>query len=474
MTDNLLLLTDSYKLTHWKQYPPKTTNVYSYFESRGGMFPQTVFFGLQYLLKRYLEGNRVDSTSIAKAKKMVGSHLGQGELFNEEGWNHIKVKHGGGLPISIKAVPEGTPVSTRNVLMTVENTDPKCYWLTNYLETLLVQTWYPTTVATMSWQIKRLITRFLEETGDPLLVGFKLHDFGFRGVSSVESAGIGGAAHLLNFMGTDTMAGLRLAQDYYGAEMAGFSIPAAEHSTITSWGEENEAAAFENMLDQYPVGLVAVVSDSYNIFTACEEIWGSKLREKVLTRDGTLVIRPDSGDPESVILRVLTILGDKFGTVTNGKGYKLLNPKVRIIQGDGVDIDSIGVILAGMKKFGWSTDNIAFGMGGGLLQKLHRDTQAFAFKCSSVVIDGQQRDVSKSPISDPEKNSKPGRHKLVLKYGAHGRTFDTIPESEEGQDLLVEVFRNGNILVDYNFEQCRANADNNIFYWKQENAIPQI
>ena len=467
LEDSILLLTDSYKFTHWKQYPPKTTNVYSYFESRGGMFPHTVFFGLQYILKRYLAGNQVNKSTIAQAKEIVTAHLGSKDLFNEAGWHHIATKHGGGLPVSIKAVPEGTVVNTGNVLMTVENTDPKCFWLTNHLETLLVQTWYPTTVATMSWNIKRVIARYLEQTGDPAGIDFKLHDFGFRGVSSVESAAIGGAAHLLNFLGTDTVRGIMMARDYYGAEMPGFSIPAAEHSTITSWGQNDELAAFRNMLDQYPTGLVAVVSDSFNIFDACSNLWGGALKDRVLARDGTLVIRPDSGDPEMVVLKVLKILGEKFGTETNEKGYKVLNPKVRVIWGDGIDITAIEAILKAMAINSWSTDNIAFGMGGGLLQKLHRDTQNFAFKCSSVVVDGYERLVSKSPITDPGKNSKAGRHKLVLMQGAHGKYFVTAPQEQEiGTDLLVEVFRDGDLLVDQNFEECRARTNESIVYWK--------
>ena len=243
MDKNILLLTDSYKVTHHKQYPPKTEKVYSYFESRGGEFDSTVFFGLQYYLKEYLQGVVVTKEKIEEARKLVEQHLGKG-LFNESGWNYILEKHGGKLPVSIKAVKEGSLVPTDNVLMTIENTDPNCYWLTNYLETLLVQVWYGTTVATLSNHVKQLILKYLDKTGDMSLVNFKLHDFGFRGVSSVESSAIGGAAHLVNFLGTDTMSALSFIKEYYGMDCAGFSIPASEHSTITSWGRENETEAF--------------------------------------------------------------------------------------------------------------------------------------------------------------------------------------------------------------------------------------
>ncbi|HEY6162703.1 MAG TPA: nicotinamide phosphoribosyltransferase domain-containing protein, partial [Bacteroidia bacterium] len=202
--NNIMLLTDSYKLSHYKQYPQGTSQIYSYFESRGGKFNEVVFFGLQYLLKSYLKGAVVTPEKVEEAEALYAKHFGSPSLFYKKGWEYILKKHGGKLPVRIKAVAEGTPVSVSNVMMTVENTDPKCFWLTNFLETLLVQVWYPCSVATQSREIKKVLLKYLEQTGDTSLVDFKLHDFGFRGVSSVESASIGGAAHLMNFMGTDT------------------------------------------------------------------------------------------------------------------------------------------------------------------------------------------------------------------------------------------------------------------------------
>lgn len=213
MFDNLILLSDSYKSSHFKQYPSGTSQIYSYFESRGSTLSKdTVFFGLQYLLKHYLEGRVIDGLLIQEAEQIAKLH---GIPFNKEGWQYILLNHGGTLPVKVRAVPEGMIVPTNNVLMTVENTDPKCYWLTNYLETLLSQIWYSCTVATLSRQIKKTILKYLEETGDPSGIEFKLHDFGFRGVSSVESAAIGGAAHLINFKGTDTLVSLQMIKNYY-------------------------------------------------------------------------------------------------------------------------------------------------------------------------------------------------------------------------------------------------------------------
>lgn len=454
MSDSILYLTDSYKITHWKQYPPGAQYVYSYFESRGGMFDETVFFGLQYFLKKYLEGPVLTFKDVDAAEFFWRAHFGQSGLYNRDGWMRMLEKHHGVLPVSIKAVPEGSVVPTRNVLMTVENTDPEFPWLTNILETLLVQAWYPMTVATLSREMKKLIKLHLEQTGDPDGVDFKLHDFGFRGVSSVDSAGIGGASHLINFLGTDTPRGIRFAMKYYNADVCGFSIPASEHSTITSWGRDREVDAFDNMLDQYPTGLVACVSDSFNIYDACANLWGDKLKEKILSRDGTLIVRPDSGDPPAVVGEVLDILGKAFGYTVNEKGYKVLPPQVRVIQGDGIDYVMTRAILTTMQLKNWSVDNIAFGMGGALLQKLDRDTQKCAFKCSDIVIDGEHHPVFKDPVGDAGKRSKAGRLQLIKTEEG----FTTTGEDSEQEDQLVEVFRDGKILKEYSFNEIRSRA----------------
>ena len=442
--NNILLLTDSYKVTHWVQYPKGTRTIYSYFESRGGRHKDVVHFGLQYFLKRYLCGVVVTPDKIAEAEMMYSAHFGPGSVFPKDKWMHIVEKHGGKLPIRICAPAEGSVIPYKNVLMTVENTDPECFWLTNFLETLLVQVWYPTTVASNSRAQMKVILRYLVDTADPLPDGsfgelFKLHDFGFRGVSSVETSALGAAAHLVNFRGTDTISGLVLARDFYaagggeeGKTVAGYSIPASEHSTITSWGQEGELAAFENMLVRFPTGLVACVSDSFNIYKACgPEMWG-KLKEQIQARKadaignpGRLVIRPDSGDPKTVDLKILEILGETFGKTKNSKGYWVLDSHVRIIQGDGIQYETLVEILEHLKKHGWSADNIGFGSGGGLLQKLNRDTQKFAFKCSFIEYQDEDgsiktRDVFKNPIDSPMKKSKKGRLTLHKLDGSEG------------------------------------------------------
>lgn len=459
VVDNIILVTDSYKISQYLQFPPNTTHVYSYFESRGGKFDRTVFFGLQYILKRWLCGQVVTKEKIAEAKAIYELHFGQ-DIFNEEGWNYILEKHNGHLPVRIKAVPEGTIVPVKNVLFTVENTDPKCYWLTNHLESLLVQTWYPTTVATLSYFQKIVLAKYLRETAENLSpLPFMLHDFGFRASTCVEGAGIGDAAHLVNFKGTDTIVGLVIAQKYYGCEMAGYSIPASEHSTITTWGKEAEVEGFRNMLEKFPTGMVSCVSDSYNIWNACEKYWGEDLHDLVVKRgksNGRLVVRPDSGKPSEVVVKVLDILGLKFGAENNSKGFKLLPPYVRVIQGDGINYETLGEVLESMKEHGWSAENLAFGSGGGLLQRVDRDTQKCAFKCSCITRNGEQLSVSKDPVTDPGKKSKKGRLTLEEDNGQ----FTTVQEGngDPEKDILVTVYENGKLLKDYSFDEVRKTA----------------
>jgi nicotinamide phosphoribosyltransferase len=476
MEPNILLLTDSYKPSHWKQLPKGVTILRSYLESRGGKFDNTLFYGLQYIIKKYLQGKVITLNKINRAKLFWDAHLGPGH-FNMDGWLHILDKHDGHLPVIIKAVPEGSVIPTSNVLLTIENTDPEVPWLTNYLESLLLQVWYPITVGTLSREVKKVLIDYLVKTSDKdengirEIVTFMLHDFGFRGSSSVESAGIGASAHIINFRGTDTVEGILLAQEYYNTlDMLGFSIPASEHSTITSWTEPFEVKAFENMLDQFPTGLVACVSDSFDIIRACRDYWGATLKNKILNRDGRLVIRPDSGDPVQTLKQIFHILWDKFGGTINRKGYKVIDPHVRVIQGDGVNYESIIEILDMMVEEGFAVENIAFGMGGALLQKVDRDTQKFAIKCSSIVINGEEVDIQKNPIEINEKGervqsfkkSKSGKLKLIHHDDEYNNSdeYETIQHCKDfSGDILVNIFENGQILKEWTFEEIRERAE---------------
>lgn len=463
---NLLLNTDSYKASHFLQYPAGTKYVSSYIEARGvardcpipNVYElEMVNFGLQMFLQEYLS-KPITKADIDEAEEIFLAH---GEPFNREGWEHILNAHGGFLPLDIQALPEGMIFQTGIPQVQVMNTDPNVPWLTSYIETALLRAvWYPSSVATISREMKKLIYAHLKLTADDPAgqIPFKLHDFGARGVSSLESAGIGGVAHLVNFLGTDNVTGLMYARKYYGEQMAGFSIPAAEHSTITSWGEENEARAYENMVTKFgkPGSLVAVVSDSYDIFNAADKIWGQELKEKVLASGATVVVRPDSGDPVNVNLRLIDILGERFGSTVNQKGYKVLNPSVRIIQGDGVNFDSVDKILSNLRANGWSAENIAFGMGGALLQKVNRDTFKYAMKANAIADGINWKDVYKDPVTDRGKQSKRGRQKVVM--SANGLLRAERLDVWTQQSDLLELVYSGSIAKTWKLQEIRDRA----------------
>ncbi|WP_027210831.1 nicotinate phosphoribosyltransferase [Burkholderia sp. WSM2232] len=461
---NPILNTDSYKASHYLQYPPEASAMFSYIESRGGRYDRTLFFGLQMLIKEYL-CRPITASMIDEARAFFIAH---GEPFNEAGWRHIVAHYGGYLPVRIRAVPEGSVVPTHNVLVTVECDDPQVFWLASYLETMLLRVWYPVTVATQSWHLRQTIRAYLLKTSDDLTqLPFKLHDFGARGVSSAESAAIGGAAHLVSFMGSDTVLGVVAANHYYNESMAAFSVPAAEHSTITSWGRERETDAYRNMIAKFakPGAIVSVVSDSYDLFAALK-VWGTELRQAVLDSGGMLVIRPDSGDPRSIVLQTLHALEASFGSSVNSKGWRVLH-NVRVIQGDGVNADSLQAILAAMEHAGFAADNIVFGMGGALLQQINRDTQRFAMKCSAIRLGDRWHDVSKDPVTDATKRSMKGRLTLLVNRRTGEYRTATLPlaphehtgdADAEWQDAMVTVFDSGRLLVDVSLAGIRARA----------------
>lgn len=466
--NNIILATDSYKINHWNQYPKGTTGVYSYFESRvGAKFPYTIFFGLQYILKRYLEGPVVTGEKLTEAAALAQAHFGSDKLFNYEGWEYILKEHNGYLPIRIKAVAEGSRIPMGNVLMTVENTDPKCYWLTNALESVLTHVWYPSTVATLSTHTIEEIGSYLDKTGgDRAGLPFMLHDFGYRGATTDEAASLGGAAHLISSKGTDTLPAMQLAKYYYGAAFndLAFSVPATEHSVMTSLGKNGERAIVDQLLTEYPTGILSVVADSYDIYKFVDMI-GNEFKERILERDGKFVVRPDSitqehSTPESLMIALIEMLGAFFGYTENEKGYKVLNPKIGLLWGDGIDPAGINLILAGAQIAGWAAENFVFGMGGGLLQKVNRDTQRFAFKCSAQKRDGEWIDIYKEPL-DSSKKSKRGR--LALEYNKSVDAFSTTRLNGDGNadmptNLLKTVFEDGRIKKIYDFAEVRANA----------------
>jgi nicotinamide phosphoribosyltransferase len=445
--NSVIIDTDAYKVSMFLQYPPGTEYVSSYLEARKNPWKTVTWYGLQHILKELTI--LVTPADVEFAKLYWEA---QGEPFNYEGWMIIATELEGRLPLRIQAAPEGAVMKHSNVMVQVVNTDPRFFWLTTWVETPLMRVWFPTTVASLSAAIKADIYNALVKTADAPdeEILFKLHDFGSRGTSSKESAGIGGSAHLLNFMGTDTGVALLHAMEYYGAPMGGVcgSLPAAEHSTITSWGRENEVKAFANMIDKFGGGLFAVVSDSYDIFNAVTNLWGGELKDRVIAMAGMLIVRPDSGDPTQIPVDVVVLLDEKFGHTVNSKGFKVLN-HVRVLQGDGINQNSINTIMERLIALGYSITNIAFGMGGALLQAPNRDTMGFAIKASAAKINGEWTEVFKDPITDTGKRSKKGRLALIVKDGE----YQTINEDALVGDLaypgvnkLVTVYEDGLIV----------------------------
>lgn len=456
--ENLILNTDSYKLSHGPQYPPGTRYVSSYIESRGGAFADVVFFGLQAWIKDWLL-TPLTKADVDEAEALAMAHLG---VFNRTGWQHILERHGGLLPVEIRALPEGSVVGSRVPVAQIVNTDPACAWLGGHLETALLRAvWYPSTVASLSHACRKILRRALLDTADTLdALPFMLHDFGARGAASHEAAGLGGAAHLLSFRGTDTLAALTLLRRHYHEPLAGQSIPASEHSTMTAWGRDAETAAYRNMIRQFagPQKTVAFVVDSYDVWNALDRIIGETLHDELIACGGRIVIRPDSGDPIAIVPRVIEHLMRRFGHTLNGKGYRVLPPYLRMLQGDGINLASLPRILEALKLRAISADNLAFGMGGGLLQQVNRDTLKWAMKASWIEVQGEAggRDIYKDPVTDPGKRSRGGRQ-AVVREETSGR-WVAIREDALGsrESLLRPVYRDGRLLVDEPFSMIRA------------------
>ena len=383
------------------------------------------------------------------------------DIFNRDGWQYILDEHDGHLPIEIKAVAEGTPVDVGNALMTVENTDDKSYWLPNYLEPLLLQVWYPSTVATLSAEVRKLCNFYLEVTGSVKdNLDFMLHDFGYRGATSTESSMLSGSAHLLSFSGTDTIAALTIPENYYNdSNLYGFSVQATEHSVMTSLGHEGEISQILNVIDNAKDGVLSLVIDSYNYRNFLEESGksGTELNEAILNfldgEDNKVVFRPDSGEPVSTTIDCLNLLSEGFGSHLTDKGYKVFDLSIGLLWGDGLNYQKIRDILFAMKSTGWAAQNIIFGMGGGLHTAVNRDTQRNAFKCSAQLRDGVWHDIFKNPL-DSSKKSKTGRFKLIRE----NNSFRTVPIDSEGEDYLQTVFKDGELLIDDTFADIKQRA----------------
>lgn len=461
---NPIMFADMYKMTHAAQLPPNTTSLLSYFEAReGATYPNVVVFGLQFLLQE-LAATRITQAHVDEAERDFKATFGSDSVFNKHGWQRI-VDDGGHFPVVIRALDEGSVVPPGNAIFTIENTNPDVPWITNWLETHLMHYWYPLTVASLAFHQRQVIEKALVREGftpqaSAVIAKLSMVDFGMRGVTDLIAAERGGAAVLSSFATSDNTIGGKQFYDKYDGKGCGIelsdvfcSVPAAEHMTITIWGHENEELAFRNMLETYPTGIVSVVSDSYDYEHAIKALWCDKLLDVVKTRykkakeanpdaAATLVIRPDSGDMVQNILMTLDAVARAYGESKTPNGYRVVHESVRVIQGDGIDSETLVVLLDALHENNWSVTNIVLGSGAGLLQKVNRDTQRCAIKACAATIGGKERFINKET---PGKKSKRGR--LAVQIGKNGR-HETITEGkgDAATDLLHEVFRNGKIL----------------------------
>lgn len=432
---SVILKTDSYKASHVIGHPPGLSNFRASIEPRvGGRYPKTMFFGLEPRLRQLAE--RVTPAEVEGAEAFWKAH---GEPFDRAAWDEIAYNLGGHLPLEVRAVHEGALLPEGHLPFVVQATRPGYAWLVTHVETVLSRVWYTSTVATRSFYCKKVLFDFLRRTsdGDPYAdVLFKLQDFGARGVSCEEEARLGGMAHLVNFRGTDTIEGIEAAWDYYGPRgpMLGYSIPALEHSVVIAWGPDGEEACYRNFLircAEYGHKLVACVSDTYDFRNAVENIWcRPDMVQFVKDLGMKVVIRPDSGDAAEENVFAARTIARKVGHTTNKKGYNVLDPVYGLIQGDGnnneTDIERVLAALT-VPQNNFSTEIILFGMGAGLLRKVDRDTQRFAYKPNAALIDGRWVSIAKNPKTDPTKRSKGG---FVDELVGPGGDYVTVNENE--------------------------------------------
>jgi len=470
---NVLLATDVYKMGHMEQFPEGITKAYAYLTARSDKkIPFTLFNGLQPILKNYL-AQKITHEMVTEFLQVRESILGPTPKHIFEKMHALADL--GYIPLEIKAVPEGTVLPVKNVLLTMTNTHPDFAWTVGFFESLVLKVWNPITVASYSMKLRNLVDTYADATvGNRLHCDWAVHDFGYRGCSSEETAAISGAAHLINFRGTDTVPAVKFLMDnYFATGLIGGSVPASEHSVMCSYGQADELKAFEHMLNTYPTGIVSIVSDTYNLWNVLEN-FTQVLHKRIMARDGKVVFRPDSGDPELVIcgnpsapagsaenLGAIRLLDREFGSTVNALGFRELNPKVGLIYGDGMYFERYERILAKLKSMGYASSNLVIGVGGLLLQQHSRDDQGFAIKTTYVEVNGEARDIVKDPITDPGKKSHKGRLRLDYVNGRYVTT-DQVSAADEKGGILDTVFKDGKLVNGFTLDQVRKNAYPNL------------
>lgn len=469
---NPITLIDGYKLDHRRQYPLGTTRVNSNWTPRSSRVPGVnflVLFGLRYFLQRYLmeEMARFFNESRERVKeryyRRVKGYLGP-DAATAIGTDHIhalwNLAH---IPLEFRAAPEGTKIPLRVPAITVENTHDDFFWLPNYIETQMsCSLWLPSTSATTAYCTRKMLDAKAQLTGGPAaFVPWQGHDFSYRGMGGLEAAMMSGAGHLLSFTGTDTIPALDFIEHYYGPipsdALVGGSVAATEHSVMCAGSEEGEQATIERLLNLYPTGVLSVVSDTWDLWQVLDTYLPA-LKEQIMLREGKLVIRPDSGDPVKILcgdpdkdgtarLGVIKALWDTFGGTENAHGFKELDPHIGSIYGDSINYERAEQICDGLARKGFASTNVVFGNGSFTYQFVTRDTYGLAMKATWVKIDGEGRNIFKSPKTDDgTKNSAKGRLAVLEQNGTLVCVNECTPE-QEARSLLQPVWKNGDFVT---------------------------
>lgn len=487
MKTNPLTAIDFYKADHRRQYPEGTTEVYANFTPRSSRLARVlehrfdnrvVFFGLQYFLKDFLVNawnteffQQPKEKVVAKYQRRMDTALGAGAITVD----HIAALHDlGYLPVRVKALPEGARCPIGVPCMTVVNTQPEFFWLTNYLESVIsAYLWKPVTSATTAFEYRRLLHEYAKKTGtDEGFIDFQAHDFSFRGMSGLEDAALSGVGHLCSFAGTDTVAAIDLAEDYYGAnaeqELVGASVPATEHSVMCMGMKDGELETFRRLItDLYPAGIVSIVADTWDFWKAITQ-YTVMLKEDILNRDGKVVIRPDSGDPVKIIVGdpdapagspehkgAVECLWNVFGGTQTVTGHKLLDSHIGLIYGDSITLERAEAILEKLHKKGFAAGNVVFGVGSYTYQHVTRDSFGFAMKATSGIVNGERRDIFKDPKTD---NGTKKSAKGLLRIAEENGTYVLYAEQTEEQEkegALKTVFENGTITKEFTLREIR-------------------
>lgn len=469
LPNNICVDTDFYKLTHHLAYKRGLTNLYVYGECRKeAEFSFVIPFGMQVYFWNSLVGNLVTTELIDEGERKCEAWSGYKEYFNRPMWELIRDKYQGRLPLRIKCVPEGMRIPVKNVLFTIEVLDPACVPLVNHIETEISHFWFPTTIASNSFEIKKDIYKKLVETGSPEMIEFMCHDFSYRGCTVPQQAERGGMAHMLNFRGSDTTRADRAIDFFYGTKEKAIlqSVFATEHSTAQVFGSgSGEFDYIHNVLDKIPDGAIgSVVVDTYDAMNFIQNvITREDVKKRILERNGKMVWRHDSGPKEEITNRSLVSLAHDFGYSYNKKHFQILNPKIGLLWGDDMERKTINALHTSINVNKWSSDNLVVGSGGGLLQKdKTRDTTGFAIKASNGMLGDKEINLIKDPATQPGKKSKTGRLKL---HEANGKFMTISSVGETPQmfnayvDTLETVYEMGDIVKEHNFDEVRKRTE---------------